>query len=628
MKLINVNAGMTHTEAAEVGSRNSWMGTGTMYFDPIAEAPLDLGDVVAGSSVLSVPAVSASVAQWEKDGLIRRQAAGEIQGNIRDTRSRYGDPKEWDHISITLTRDESATLKELGPDVQARFVQVVSDVLRQNPADEQSKRQAFVSKMHDSSGNLHFHVLSHRHSIKQAPDGTLQASTSIDMTRNSEIQSVVQKINQALYAAELGQLQIREAGVGEADVFANRGDAPRNPAQTDDQAPNRGPDPGQSILEQARNLTPSSAAIKRMVELQSKKVADAQKDLEESQRALEGFQNLLAAEVQKNEALKEAEIAKAQAEVAEAARFEAEMKAEIAANEAKVSKENEVAARRLADAATAEAEAFEKRLHEANAQIGDLQDTVENNKAEIEQRDETITELQAEVDRIPTLEAENDALTRQMDNAAKALRTKEAEAKTAADALAAERAARAEDAAKAEKAQERSLASLRTELEAAAKMDLANAREKFVERLEAINQKHSEERNGLQKIIDGLREQVSTLTQAVSAPIRKLIAYRQRAGLSTADADMTDLRTPPKKAAPQERPQQAPQAAGTPEAPEPPKEPEGAATPPRKSGPSNILRNKIEGDKNAAEGPAQGAGDAGNDAPENRDEDDTPNPSR
>lgn len=579
-KLVNVNPGMTTAEATTVGSRNSWLGAGTLYFDPLENEPTDLEDVESGSSVMSEPSISGNVSRWSKDGIIAQIGRGTMTGKIRDTRGRYGDPKEWDHLSFTFSRDESARLRELGEAVQERMRGVIGHALREHPAAPDMKRQMLLSRLHDSSGNFHFHAILHRHAIKSpGQGGPLEASVSIDMMRNSEIQSIVQRINRGLVDAELGEFQIREAGVGENDVFADRNDTSRMMSSDDvESQPDRGPDPGQSIHEQARSLTPSEATLKRMVELQNKKVADAQKALEEAQRMQDGFQNLLAAEAQKNDAIKAQQVAEAQTEIAQAAQRDAEEKAAASAEEARIANENRTHAEATATDAVKDAEAAEaaraateERLVVANTQIGDLEDKVENLNADIEQRDEEIVELKQEVAKIPDLETQLSVSEEKLEQKDKLIEKKDSEIKSLGDDLVAERDAHAAAIAVQAEQHEAAITVLRDQMTvdldeklkaqearlasehraALAEKDAAHSKE-----ITSIEREHGKEKSRLQSIIDDMREKITGLSEQLSdakdkvsqyakvlkSPLLSVIKARHVYELSSFDDDMTAVK--------------------------------------------------------------------------------------
>lgn len=584
-KLINVSPGMTMSEAQQVGARNSWLGAGAVYFDPVDE-PEPLAPIENGSSALTVPEIAGRVAEWSKDGMLGQIKKGTMSGPLRDTRGRYGDPKEWDHISFTFTRDESARLRELGEDVQERLRHVIANVLRQHPSAPDMNRQMVMTQLHESTGNFHFHALLHRHAVKAPSDGALEVSASIDMMRSSEVQSVAQSINHALTDAGLGEFQIREATVGDNDVFGERGSKPATalneqaePTEARDDA--MGADPGQSIYEQARTLTPSENTLKRMVEVQNKRVADAQKALEEAQRMQEGFQNLLAAEAQKNDALRAQQLAEDRAEIALAAQAEAEQQAAQAREAERVAVENAAHAAKQAEEARKDAEAAEharaateERLVAANTQIGGLEDKVEALNADLEERDEQIAELSEVAGRVPELEASLSVAEERLSQSEKVIAKREDELSSlkaerevdakaheqAIQALKAEHAAQLRDAVAAarqeatDKAQADATQRIAL-LTAQHSQVLSEQRAESAERVARIEGEHSKEKSKLQSVIDGLRERVDGLEQQladardnvrrhaalIGGKLQRIFQFRHEQGVSTLEADMKTM---------------------------------------------------------------------------------------
>ena len=56
-------------------------------------------------------ALATRIGQWEKDGLIKRKQTGNLAGqSLKDTRVRYGPPREWDHLQLSFDRAESDSL--------------------------------------------------------------------------------------------------------------------------------------------------------------------------------------------------------------------------------------------------------------------------------------------------------------------------------------------------------------------------------------------------------------------------------------------------------------------------------------------------------------------------------------
>lgn len=137
------------------------------------------------------------IALGEKDGLIELKAKGGIGGSIRDTRSRYGEPKEWDHVVLGLSRAEA---EALGEDGQREWFQAAVKGLEWSP-DFSGRRQMLVSPIHRDTDNVHIQVLLHRIPFDATPQESTPLGTawpSFELSRNSEAASQMKAINAVL----------------------------------------------------------------------------------------------------------------------------------------------------------------------------------------------------------------------------------------------------------------------------------------------------------------------------------------------------------------------------------------------------------------------------------------------
>lgn len=203
----NINRDMTAADARAAAGQSSWediypddfdfdadpwefLGDHRLYFDTTGEPHF-----VPGKNPFSGETAKKLVS-GEKDGLLSRKAAGGLEGAIRDTRSRYGEPKEWDHVVVGLTRAEA---EALGPDGVKAWAQTVIQAMQDSPAGD-GKRQMLVTPIHTDTDNVHVQFLLHRIPVNEA---NKTVGASYELSRNSEAAGQMKQLNTALEAAGL-----------------------------------------------------------------------------------------------------------------------------------------------------------------------------------------------------------------------------------------------------------------------------------------------------------------------------------------------------------------------------------------------------------------------------------------
>lgn len=203
----NINRDMTAADARAAAGQSSWediypddfdfdgdpwefLGDHRLYFDTAGEPHF-----VAGKNPFSGE-VSQKLVLGEKDGLLSRKAAGGLEGAIRDTRGRYGEPKEWDHVVVGLTRAEA---EALGTDGVKAWAQTVIQAMQDSPAGD-GKRQMLVTPIHTDTDNLHVQFLLHRIPVNEQ---NKTVGASYELSRNSEAAGQMKQLNTALEAAGL-----------------------------------------------------------------------------------------------------------------------------------------------------------------------------------------------------------------------------------------------------------------------------------------------------------------------------------------------------------------------------------------------------------------------------------------
>lgn len=212
----NINRDMTAADARAVAGQSSWddifpddfdfdsdpweyLGDHRLYFDTTGEPHF-----VPGKNPFSGE-LAQRLERGEKDGILARKAAGELDGAIRDTRGRYGEPKEWDHVILGLSRADSDAL---GPDGIKEWFRVAIQAMQDSPAGD-GKRQMLVTPIHDDTDNVHIQFLLHRVPVNEA---TRTVGASYEFSRNSELAAQMKQVNTALEAAGLPMISSFNTG--------------------------------------------------------------------------------------------------------------------------------------------------------------------------------------------------------------------------------------------------------------------------------------------------------------------------------------------------------------------------------------------------------------------------------
>lgn len=199
----NINKDMTAADARAVAGSSSWSDIYPDGFDFEADPMEFLGEHrlffdtygkphFAGGKNPFSGELAEAIRNGEKDGLLARG----LNGKIRDTRARYGEPKEWDHVVVGLTRAEA---EALGPDGVKHWAQTVIKSMQDSP-DGTGKRQMLVTPIHDDTDNIHLQFLLHRIPVNES---NLSVGASYELSRNSEAAGQMKQLNTALEAAGL-----------------------------------------------------------------------------------------------------------------------------------------------------------------------------------------------------------------------------------------------------------------------------------------------------------------------------------------------------------------------------------------------------------------------------------------
>jgi len=195
-RLMRISAGLTAEGAREVTTSASYyIGS---FIDGNTVEPIRL-TAEPGKSLLDHPIIAERVVRQEKRSLLEMKAKGLIVGPIRARESEQG-LIEWDHWTISLTREETEILMK-DVNMQKRFHDAVQSSIIKHP-EARGVRMGVITPIHKDTGNWHIQAVVHRHAIDYTTNPPT-VSTSIDLNKNSVLSKLVQTIQCALDEAEV-----------------------------------------------------------------------------------------------------------------------------------------------------------------------------------------------------------------------------------------------------------------------------------------------------------------------------------------------------------------------------------------------------------------------------------------
>lgn len=279
----NINRDMTAADARAVAGQHSWSDVFPEGFDFEEENPTEYvgrhrlwydthgnPHFVRGGNPFSGD-LATRITAGEKDGILARKMAGELDGKIRDTTSRYGPPKEWDHVVIGLSREEAVALGEEG--VQEWF-RVVAEAMQESPAGD-GKRQMIATPIHDDTDKLHMQFLLHRIPVDEV---SKMVGASFELSRNSEAAAQMKQVNTALDAA--GLPMIADFRVGAYSVTETRTLAPEDLDRAAERVRDAGgvtpPDLTSGPLPARQRVTPEMKHIDEMYRQANQRLKEAE----------------------------------------------------------------------------------------------------------------------------------------------------------------------------------------------------------------------------------------------------------------------------------------------------------------------------------------------------------------
>lgn len=344
-------AGMSSEDRAREESSVSSLKEETEYSFPD-------GDITTG-----VPAkmtdderqvLAKRISTWEKDGLIQRKNSGGLSGqSLKDTRARYGAPREWDHFQLSFDRAESDSLT---PEQLDKARRAVIEVIGKDLSG--LHRKMTISRIHTDTGNTHIDAFVHRHAYNASENAALPAD---ELTAPSRLASTMEQINKRLRAQSLptmadvkkqdGQSLYQESATSDKakaalnEMVAEAGGVPTQRTGA--------PAMGEAPIPISRIADPDAAGLERLVR-------DAERDAKQAAQRLVDAQNALEAQRQRTELRERV----------------AGLEADVQAREAVIAERNRVIeSERLASAET---------IAVSQAQRIQLQETLEKTEEQLE----------------------------------------------------------------------------------------------------------------------------------------------------------------------------------------------------------------------------------------------------
>ena len=480
-----------------------------------------------GEAVTGVPAqmidderqaLAARIAQWEKDGLIKRKQSGGLGGqSLKDTRARYGAPREWDHLQLSFDRAESDSLTSEQLD-QAR--RAIVDVAGRDIGGVH--RKMTISRIHTDTGNTHIDVFVHRHAYNAAENAALPAD---ELTAPSRLASVIEQINKRLRGQNLPPMSDVKKQDGRS-LYEESATSDKAKQALNDMVEDAGglptqrtgaPAMGEAPTPIPRITDPDAAALERLVR-------DAERDAKAAAQRLVDAQNALEAQRQRLELREHVEQLQGDVVARDAA---------IAAHEATIAaRDRLIEAERLASAeaiAASQAQRAEvqQQMEQTQAQLEEMGTKFVQAAQERDEAHERITGLEADYANaqeeisqqqgvIGTLQADLTNVTGELDN--------ERVARTTAEKTVADQTARADQAEATRNALQQQLEAERTARVAAeaqrdqAQQDTVQAQRAATASAEMLKNEKAEraqERGLFEQLKAGLSETIAALKEQI-----------------------------------------------------------------------------------------------------------------
>lgn len=356
--------------------------------------------------------------EYDKAKLLELKAQG-WDTKIRAEREGFGPAREYDHLSVGFTAEETRYLKD-NPEAQQKLMEALREATK-SPSGAQ--KSAIITKPHFDTANAHVHIMLHRHAvdvankrIEQSDDLSKRSNASaflerlngeldkrglqkmtdfrlqdgsglmVDVSKNQAKAEVAGKIEQA------GGVSVMRADVSLANVAVERESLVKLEHEARAEAE-------RAQMEIQRLEQQQQAAIERLTLAQQAQAALIERDSLTAERdGLKTERDTLAAErdsvVAERNALAEQNAQLEERTMQQSSEIERQRE-EIESTKAEIERINEeLGTERSAREATAQELAREKAEREKlAAEVGQV-------KAEVSKRDEQIAAQQAQIDEL------------------------------------------------------------------------------------------------------------------------------------------------------------------------------------------------------------------------------------
>ncbi len=332
-------------------------------------------------------ALATRIGQWEKDGLIKRKQAGNLAGqSLKDTRVRYGPPREWDHLQLSFDRAESDSLTS---DQLEQARRAIIDVAGRDIGGVH--RKMTISRIHTDTGNTHLDVFVHRHAYNAAENAALPAD---ELTAPSRLANVIEQINKRLRGLDLPPMADVKKQDGRS-LYEESATSDKAKAALNDMVQDAGglptqrtgaPAMGEAPTPIPRISDPDASALERLVR-------DAERDAKAAAQRLVDAQNALEAQRQRLELRERVEHLEADVVARDAAI--AGHEATIAARDRLIESERLASAEAIAASQAQRAE-VQQQLEQTQGQLEEMGGRFAQAAQERDEAHQRITGLEAD----------------------------------------------------------------------------------------------------------------------------------------------------------------------------------------------------------------------------------------
>lgn len=347
-----IRAGYSAQEAEQASQSTSMLKDDAEVITPEEELDAAPGDNEARRKIFD----------YSKSHLLNLKAQG-WDTKIRAEREGFGPAREYDHLSIGFTAEETRYLKD-DVDAQKRLMDAIRAVTK---SETGAQKAAIITKPHFDTANAHVHVLLHRHAVDKSAQRIEQSD---DLSKRSNASAFLDRLNNELEKRGLQKMtdfRLQDGSGLMMDV--SKSQAKAEVAQKIEDAG------GVSVMRADSSLTNVSVERESLVKLEHEARADAERAQMEMQR----LQAVQQAAIERLTLAQQAQAALAERDTLTAER-------------------DGLASER--DALTAERDGLVSERDTLSAENAQLAERTMQQQAEIEQQRETIEQSKSEIERI------------------------------------------------------------------------------------------------------------------------------------------------------------------------------------------------------------------------------------